>query len=300
MKNRWLIWASVLVVVLTVTGVAAAQTPPEPQPTITDVVVNDPRFSKLERAVIAAGLADDLAGPGPYTVFAPTDAAFAVFDPDTLDDLIASPSTALTDILLYHIIAGEVPSSQMPSLRSVTALQGSEIYIDVILGEVSLNEAAVVTQADIQASNGIVHVIDVVLLPSTEAINPRGYPLEPSLIIPADQTKFSIGEEIALPIPVYDFPDGANGSYLIQMVQYPAGVNGVSVTLKSAQHWASSGETYVLGAFDQVYINVPTYFTVTPYTYDIMQNLETGMTHYVYTPIADAPTYYSEQISFTP
>lgn len=120
-------------------------------------------FTTLLTAVDAAGLTETLAGEGPFTVFAPTDEAFAAVDEDTLNALLADPE-ALADVLLYHVVAGEVPAADVVTLDSATTVQGSDVEIAVDGDTVTVNGATVI-QTDIQTSNGIIHVIDAVLLP---------------------------------------------------------------------------------------------------------------------------------------
>lgn len=138
--------------------------------TIVDVAVaND--FTTLVAAVQAAGLVDTLSGEGPFTVFAPTDDAFAAALDAlgiTAEDLLADPG--LGDILTYHVIAGEVDAATAISLdgQSAATVNGAEIAISVVDGSVVLNDTATVIAADVPASNGIVHVIDAVLLPPDE------------------------------------------------------------------------------------------------------------------------------------
>lgn len=138
-------------------------------PTITDLVVGSDDFDTLETAVVAAGLADTLAGPGPYTVFAPTDAAFAALDSSTLNAALADPNGLLTDVLLYHVISGDIGSDTALTLNSAMTLQGQRIHIKYFEGDVYLNDEIKITATDIIASNGRVHVIDAVLLPPTPA-----------------------------------------------------------------------------------------------------------------------------------
>jgi uncharacterized surface protein with fasciclin (FAS1) repeats len=135
--------------------------------TIVDIAVGDNRFDTLVAAVTAAGLVDTLSSAGPFTVFAPTDTAFAALGEDTINALLADPKGALTQILLYHVVAGEVPASQVVTLQSATTVQGSRVKIEVIDGGVVLDRSVNVIITDIQASNGIIHVIDAVLLPPT-------------------------------------------------------------------------------------------------------------------------------------
>ena len=132
--------------------------------TITDLVVAGDQFDTLETAVTTAGLAATLAGPGPFTVFAPTDDAFAKLPAGTLDALLADP-TKLGDILKYHVVAGKIDAAQVVTLTKATTLEGKDIAIEVKDGGVVLNGSVKVTTTDIQADNGIIHVIDAVLLP---------------------------------------------------------------------------------------------------------------------------------------
>ncbi len=135
--------------------------------TITDIVVGDSRFDTLQAAVVAAGLADTLASAGPFTVFAPTDTAFAAIPEATLNALLADPSGALTQILLYHVVAGEVPAASVVTLQQATTVQGSPVKIEVTEDGVVLDRSVNVIITDVEASNGIIHVIDAVLLPPT-------------------------------------------------------------------------------------------------------------------------------------
>jgi len=121
-------------------------------------------FTTLLKAAQAAGLVDTLEGPGPFTVFAPTDDAFAALPAGTLDKLLADPS-ALKKILLYHVVSGAVTSNQVAGLTSAKSVEGDPIAIAVKDGKVILNGKAQVVATDIAASNGVIHVIDHVILP---------------------------------------------------------------------------------------------------------------------------------------
>jgi uncharacterized surface protein with fasciclin (FAS1) repeats len=147
-------------------GVALAATE-MPLPTIVEIAVADGRFETLVAAVTAADLVETLSGEGPFTVFAPTDDAFAALPAGTVEALLADIPT-LTDILLYHVVAGEVMAADVVGLESATTVQGSDISISVRDGNVFLNDTVQVIITDIQASNGVIHVIDAVLLPSAE------------------------------------------------------------------------------------------------------------------------------------
>ena len=121
-------------------------------------------FTTLLTAVKAAGLVETLQGKGPFTVFAPTDAAFAALPAGTLDGLLKDPA-ALKQILLYHVVSGSVTADQVVGLTSAMSVEGSPIAIAVKDGSVYLNDSAKVVTPDVLASNGVIHVIDQVLLP---------------------------------------------------------------------------------------------------------------------------------------
>lgn len=119
-------------------------------------------FSTLLAALDAAGLVDTLKGVGPFTVFAPTDAAFEALPEGALDGLLAN-QTALTDVLTYHVVSGKLMASDVVARNSVTTLQGGDLEIDTTDG-VKIG-GATITQTDIECSNGVIHVIDTVLIP---------------------------------------------------------------------------------------------------------------------------------------
>lgn len=121
-------------------------------------------FATLLEAATAAGLVETLQGEGPFTVFAPTDEAFAALPAGTLEGLLADPE-ALKEILLYHVVSGKVMAADVTGLTEATSVQGSPIAIAVVDGVVTLNESAKVVTADVEASNGVIHVIDAVILP---------------------------------------------------------------------------------------------------------------------------------------
>ncbi|MCD4820613.1 MAG: fasciclin domain-containing protein [Methanococcoides sp.] len=129
---------------------------------IVDTAIGAGSFTTLVQAVQAAGLEDTLRGEGPFTVFAPTDEAFAALPEGTLDALLADEE-ALAAVLTYHVVAGEVMAADVAGLDSAATVQGEEITFDTTDG-VKVNDANVV-QADIKASNGVIHVIDKVILP---------------------------------------------------------------------------------------------------------------------------------------
>lgn len=132
------------------------------QADIVDTAVAAGSFATLVTALEAAGLVEVLKGEGPFTVFAPTDEAFAKVPEATLQALLADRAQ-LTEVLTYHVVAGKVMAADVAGLDSATTVQGSTIAIDTSDG-VRINDARVM-QADIEASNGVIHVIDTVLLP---------------------------------------------------------------------------------------------------------------------------------------
>lgn len=136
--------------------------------TIVDVATEAGTFATLLQAAQTAGLVDTLNGEGPFTVFAPTDDAFAALPEGALDDLIADPE-ALKDVLLYHVVQGaEVTAEEVVDMTSAEMANGETVSIKVVDGKVVLNDDVNVTSTDIAASNGVIHVIDAVLLPPTE------------------------------------------------------------------------------------------------------------------------------------
>lgn len=130
---------------------------------IVDTAVAAGSFKTLATALTAAGLVDTLKGPGPFTVFAPTDEAFAKLPAGTVEALLADKEK-LTKVLTYHVVAGKVAAADVVKLQQATTVQGGTVKIDATAG-VKVNDATVV-KADVMASNGVIHVIDTVLLPN--------------------------------------------------------------------------------------------------------------------------------------
>jgi transforming growth factor-beta-induced protein len=144
--------------------------PTEAPQTIVDIAVANGSFNTLVAAVQAAGLVDTLTSDGPFTVFAPTDEAFAKLPAGTLDELLANPEQ-LKDILLYHVVPGKVMAADVLTLdgkSADTALEGKQIAIAIDGDKVILNESANVVATDVAASNGVIHVIDSVILPPAD------------------------------------------------------------------------------------------------------------------------------------
>jgi transforming growth factor-beta-induced protein len=167
MRKLSLILAASLVAVLAVLAPAGMARSAAGESDIVSTAVAAGQFSTLASLLQAAGLVDTLKTPGPFTVFAPTDAAFAKVPKATLDALAADPAK-LKAVLLYHVVQGSVPASEVVKLTSAKTLNGASVAIKVQDGSVFLNGAKVVTP-DVKASNGIIHVIDSVLLPPAAA-----------------------------------------------------------------------------------------------------------------------------------
>ncbi|PZV09733.1 MAG: fasciclin [Leptolyngbya sp.] len=130
---------------------------------IVDTAVNAGSFSTLVAAVKAAGLVETLKGAGPFTVFAPTDEAFAKLPAGTVDSLLKD-IPKLKQILTYHVVSGKVMAADVVKLKSATTVEGSDVKIDASNG-VKVNDSTVTTP-DVAADNGVIHIIDTVLLPA--------------------------------------------------------------------------------------------------------------------------------------
>lgn len=130
---------------------------------IVTVAIEAGNFKTLATALTEAGLIETLKGKGPFTVFAPTDEAFAKLPAKTLEGLLKDKE-ALKKVLLYHVVSGNVTSSDVVKLSSAKTVEGSEIKIKTKDGKVMINDAKVIS-ADVKASNGVIHVIDTVILP---------------------------------------------------------------------------------------------------------------------------------------
>lgn len=134
-------------------------------PNIVETAIAAGNFDTLVTAVTAAGLAETLSGPGPYTVFAPTDDAFAKLPASTLDALLNPANKGqLENILLYHVVAGEKLAAEGVSVSSLTTLNTQDVSISTQGADAFVNESMIVI-TDIQTSNGVIHVIDTVLIP---------------------------------------------------------------------------------------------------------------------------------------
>jgi transforming growth factor-beta-induced protein len=130
---------------------------------IVEIAVGDNRFTTLVAAVKAADLVETLKGKGPFTVFAPTDDAFKKLPAGTVEGLLKDVPT-LKNILLFHVVSGKVMAADVVKLQSANTVLGKPVAVKVTNGKVAVNDANVVI-TDIEASNGVIHVIDSVLLP---------------------------------------------------------------------------------------------------------------------------------------
>ena len=156
-------FAAVLAVGLVVAPAGSSPASAQQQD-IVDTAVAAGQFTTLVKAVQAAGLAETLKGPGPFTVFAPTDAAFAKLPAGALDQLLANP-TQLRAVLTYHVVPSRVMANQVTNGLSANSVQGAPLTFQVGGGAVRVNNSATVVQADVMASNGVIHAIDTVLMP---------------------------------------------------------------------------------------------------------------------------------------
>jgi uncharacterized surface protein with fasciclin (FAS1) repeats len=166
MKSRVTGIASMAAVVLAVVGLAIGSTfARATNQDIVDTAVGAGQFKTLAAALQAAGLVDTLKGSGPFTVFAPTDAAFAKLPAGTVESLLKPENKAkLTAILTYHVVPGAVKAEQVTKLDEAKTVNGAMVKVSSDHGKVMINNANVV-KADIPASNGVIHVIDTVILP---------------------------------------------------------------------------------------------------------------------------------------
>mgnify|MGYP000255311689 CR=1 FL=1 len=168
MKNR-IFMSIVMLTLMSVTVFAQMDTKMVTKAVQNDIVqtaISAGNFTTLATALTEAGLVDALKGEGPFTVFAPTDEAFKNLPDGALEGLLKDKE-ALKNVLLYHVVSGKVSSKEVVDLNQATTLNGSDLKIKTEDGKVMINDANV-TGADVMASNGIIHIIDKVLLPPTK------------------------------------------------------------------------------------------------------------------------------------
>jgi len=140
-----------------------------PKKDIVETAIAAGSFKTLTTALTEAGLIETLKGKGPFTVFAPTDEAFAKIPKADLDALLKNKAE-LKRVLLYHVVSGDVRSTQVVKLTEAVTVEGSKVDVAVKDGTVMINKATVV-KADIEASNGVIHVIDSVIMPPKKVVN---------------------------------------------------------------------------------------------------------------------------------
>jgi uncharacterized surface protein with fasciclin (FAS1) repeats len=138
--------------------------------TVVDIIVGSDVHTTLAAAVVAADLVGALSGEGPFTVFAPTNDAFDALPDGLLDDLLAEPEGLLTDILLYHVVGAAAFSTDLSDGQEITTLFGQDVVVTINDDGVFINDAQVII-ADLEAENGVIHVIDAVLVPSDDTTN---------------------------------------------------------------------------------------------------------------------------------
>jgi transforming growth factor-beta-induced protein len=173
-KFKFLTLFAILALLVVACAESATPTPmptatPEPEPTemakdIVDTAIEAGGFETLVAAVQAAGLVDALKAEGPFTVFAPTDDAFAALPEGTIDALLADPSGDLTQILLYHVVPGKVMAADVSDGLEAETLQGAKVTFSIDGNSAMIDDATIVA-TDIETSNGVIHVIDAVILP---------------------------------------------------------------------------------------------------------------------------------------
>ncbi len=133
---------------------------------IVSIALEAGTFNTLATALTEAGLVETLQGDGPFTVFAPTDEAFAKLPEGTVESLLKDKK-ALTNILLYHVVSGNVMASDVVKLDKATTISKNDVMVSVVDGKVFINKSQVTT-ADVKASNGVIHIIDTVLIPESK------------------------------------------------------------------------------------------------------------------------------------
>jgi len=188
---------------------------PEPMPTknIVEIAMETSSLSTLVTAITTANLGSALIAPGPYTVFAPSNAAFEKLDAGVLDILIANPSV-LTEVLQYHVVNGKVLSSDLSNGSVQTLLTGKSISVIISDAVVSLNSSAAVTTPDIEASNGVIHIIDEVLLPEGFVL-PDPAPTKSIVEIASETPSLSILVEALTMFPDLVSALSTDGSYTV-------------------------------------------------------------------------------------
>ena len=178
-----------------------------PSTTVFDIISASPVHNTLEAAIIAAELDEALAGEGPFTVFAPTDGAFAALPDGILDELLKDPTGALAQILLYHVVNAKALSTDLSDGQTIPTMQGTDVTVSITDGSVYINDAMVVV-ADIEAANGVVHVISAVLTPSTsireQSIDEAEFSVYPNPASEFVNVSYKLLKESEVSLEMYD------------------------------------------------------------------------------------------------
>lgn len=196
MKRRHRLILQLLLALLLVVGAAPIAPAFAQDADIVDTAIAAGDFNTLVTAVQLAGLVEALKGEGPFTVFAPTDEAFAKLPPDVLQAALDDPEGLLTQVLLYHVVPGKVMSSDLSDGLEVATLQGESVKFTLGDGVAMVNDANLIA-TDIETSNGVIHVIDSVILPPVAEATPTPAE-EPPTLLPVTGGDAGSGVGIAL------------------------------------------------------------------------------------------------------
>ncbi len=227
LKLRALITAIALVLAVSVTSMAQEQT-------IVEIAAGNPDFSTLVELVTAAGLVETLSGEGPFTVFAPTNEAFAAIPPFVVEYLLANPEV-LSAVLTYHVLPGKVLSADVTDMMAAT-VNGDSITVTTDMG-VMLDGVATVITADIEASNGVIHVIDAVILPEITLPEVDALSVSDNVIAAGSSTVFPVTERMA---DLFN-QDGFAGTITVDSIGSGAGLERFCVAAETDIANASRG-----------------------------------------------------------
>lgn len=211
-KFKLLLMSLFLALVLTATVRVSQAQQEENLETVYDVIKADARLTSFATLVDAAALADNLDHDGPFTVFAPTDAAFATFEATD-----SGTNATLTEILLYHVVNGDYSAPNVANLDSLPTLLGEHVDFSVQQGVIMLNDKVSVTITDIEASNGVVHIVDAVLLPPVNSLitSPLGSPDMTIAEVLADDGNFDTFLALAEQAGLTAMLESSTGNYTV-------------------------------------------------------------------------------------
>lgn len=230
-RNRFLFFVFLFVLGLTANvGVANAQQE-ENLETVYDVIKADERLASFATLVDAAALADNLNNDGPFTVFAPTEEAWAAFEAQGVDT-----DATLTEILLYHVVNGDYSAPNVANRASLPTLLGEHVAFTVQDGAIMLNDAAKITVTDMEAANGVVHIVDTVLLPPTNSLltSPAGSPDATIAEVLADEGDFQTFLSLVEQAGLMDMLEDNNAVYTVFA---PTDVAFVNAPQDMVQEW---------------------------------------------------------------